>query len=320
VNLRAVIRISLILIVAVFTGLLFRGLFVASSSKAPPPAKAAAGSMVAAAARDLSKGLLVREDDYLWREVAANQVVPTMIVKGSDKAKHLTGAVVRQEIAEGREISQRDLVFPDAPGFLAAVLAPGMRAVSVAIDDVTGNAGLILPGDRVDLLLTQKLDDQGLRSHKRVASEIVLSDLRVIAVGSQLQVNAADKVPSRPARTVTLEVTPQDAEKVSVATRLGQLSLALRSLASMRPGEAAASAAVAAGPKVPARPTWGEDVSMAVRQQEAGRHQTRVRGVVHPKPVQVFRGSHRQESGSQVAAGAAAASPPAAAGEPEPLR
>jgi pilus assembly protein CpaB len=298
---RALIRVGLVIALAVVAGLLLRGLFVVSTApKAPKPVATRA---VRVAAHPLPVGLLLREDDLGWREVPESQLTPAMIAKDSPNAARLAGAVVRQAIAEGADIAARDVVFADAAGFLAAALSPGLRAVSVAIDDVTGNAGLIQPGDRVDLLLTQKLDTgmTGDMPHP-VASETILSDLRVIAVGSSMKMpdgNAAPAAPPRPARTVTLEVTPEQAEKVAVATRLGQLSLALRSLANPQAGtESAGPRARAANPEDnPDKPVWAEDVSMAVRALVERHPQAPPPGpqpvAELARPVQVFRGSQR---------------------------
>jgi len=256
-------RVAAILVLAVVFALLLRWLFVTSNT---PPQVAKVEIQVAASA--MSAGLLIKADDLAWREIPVSEVVKGNIAKGDVAAKRLLGSVVRHPIEEGAAISEKDVVFPDAPGFLAAALQPEMRAVSVAIDDVTGNAGLILPGDRVDLILTQRINQSETPdAPPKVASETILSGVRVIAVGSQIRVPDSDAAPlpgnghSATARTVTLEVDPRDGEKVTVASRLGQLSLALRSLATYR---RAGDAAVATPPEETA-PVWGQDVSEAVR-------------------------------------------------------
>ncbi|EPY01132.1 Flp pilus assembly protein CpaB [Magnetospirillum fulvum MGU-K5] len=331
---RGLIRIGLIVLLALVAGLVFRGLFLASSQEAPRP-KVIAKVGVCTAGQALPMGLLLKEDDFVWKETPEDQIKSTMIVKGSAVAARLVGAVIRRPVAEGVPLAERDVVFPDAPGFLAAALAPGMRAVSVAIDDVTGNAGLILPGDRVDLLLTQKLEDSlDGRSDRQVASETALSDLRVIAVGSSMKVpdNDGSSPSLRSAHTVTLEVSPEDAEKVAVATRLGQLSLALRSLASPRRAETVAPSpgdgegepgGIDALPdeRMTLKPTWGEDVSMAMRMRD-GNRKPHAAQPTQPaaRPVQIFRGSQRE--GGQASGGFAAAPSPEFAvpsGIPAPL-
>jgi pilus assembly protein CpaB len=161
-----------------------------------------------------------------------------------------------------------------------------MRAVSVAVDAVSGSAGLIWPGDRVDLILTQALDDPTLTAGRRVAAETVLSDARVIAVDQQLvQGQAPDGAVAPANRTATLEVTPAQAERVLVAGRLGKLSLSVLSAdrsvtasavrATALPPLAANSKSSSkdGGPGAPRQQTggvtWAGDVSPALDSGEA---------------------------------------------------
>jgi pilus assembly protein CpaB len=107
--------------------------------------------------------------------------------------------------------------------------------VAVGVDAVAGTAGLIWPGDRVDVILTQSLDDKDASPGHRISGETVLHDVRVIAVDQDLTQGATPgSVPGGGApnqratsRTVTLEVSPSGAERVAVATRLGKLSLSV---------------------------------------------------------------------------------------------
>lgn len=284
-NPRAVLRLASVLLVAVVAALLLRSLFLVSTAEPPPPPTAS----VQVAAGDLSMGLLLKAEDMTWKDVPPETVQPGQIVKGTALAAKLPGAVLRRPVTDGTPIHEKDVVFPDAPGFLAAALKPGMRAVSVAIDDVTGNAGLIQPGDYVDLVLTHQLRTDDSPNDNKVASETVLSDMRVIAVGQTLSATDAEtrgRVPGT-ARTVTLEVLPRDAEKVAVVTRLGQLSLALRSLA--RPEQPAADQQE----MNEAAPLWGRDVSTVVRMtsEEKPRASRPTPVSAQPREVQVFRGS-----------------------------
>lgn len=288
-NVRVVLRIVAILVLAVLASLLLRGLFAAPAQAPKPPM-----ASIAVAPALLPIGTLLKPDDLGWREVPLAEVQKGQIAKDSPAAAKLSGAVVRRAIDDGAVINERDVVYADAPGFLAAALQPGMRAVSVAIDDVTGNAGLTLPGDRVDLILTHHMTNPDNSSGPpKVASETVLADVRVIAVGHVLRVPDSD-APNAPApsttgaRTVTLEVGPRDAESVAVVSRLGQLSLALRSLAVTRgEGDAAAE---------PKAPVWGKDISQVVRMSaEPERRETHRTSApaapAAPAQVQVFRGS-----------------------------
>lgn len=284
-NVRLVLRVVLLLALALVVALVLRGIFAGAAPPPPPPKTA-----LAAASARLAEGTLIKADDLIWREVPESEVKKGEVTRAD--AQRLNGAVVRRAVDEGTVITQRDVVFPDSPGFLAAALQPGMRAVSVAIDDVSGNAGLTLPGDRVDLILTHNLGTSGdMRSGPpRVASETVLAAVRVIAVGQTLRAPDADgaaaKAGGGTARTVTLEVTPRDAESVTVASRLGQLSLALCSLAQPRTAQDAE-------PAEPSAPVWGKDISQVVRMtaDEAPAETPMADPGPVRQPVQVFRGS-----------------------------
>ena len=179
-----------------------------------------------------------------------------MSVDNADNRRALAGAMVRRSLSAGEAIRFGDVMRPGDHGFLAAVLQPGMRAVTVGVDATTGAAGLIWPGDRVDLILTQTIQEAALPPGHRVAAETVLSDVRVIAINQQLVQGADANNGDAQARTVTLEVTQEQAERVSVATRLGRLSLAVRS---------AEKSPIASAKRLPgSNTTWAVDVSPAL--------------------------------------------------------
>lgn len=136
-----------------------------------------------------------------------------------------------------------------------------MRAISVPVDEAAGNAGLVFPGDRVDLILTQTLNAEGDPAGSRRVSETVLEDLRVIAMGRRLSGGSSEEAGSgQQARTATLEATPQAAEKIALVAELGKLALSLRSLAT-----------VAEGRNDGRRLTWDADASPALRPENQPR-------------------------------------------------
>ena len=140
-----------------------------------------------------------------------------------------------------------------------------MRAVTVGVDAVSGLSGLVWPGDRVDLILTQSQEGNDIPASRRVSGETVLHDVRVLAIDRQLIQGATSESPeSQAARTVTLEVTPSDAERVVVATRLGHLSLSVVAVAQPG-GVATAPEASAVSALQDKSVTWGGDVSSALR-------------------------------------------------------
>ncbi|HUC63661.1 MAG TPA: Flp pilus assembly protein CpaB [Alphaproteobacteria bacterium] len=197
---------------------------IADRSKAEP-----AGSFVLVAAKPLAAGSYLRADDLRWQAWPAEALDGAYLVKGKATPQSLAGSVVRQNIAAGEPITVGRVVKPGGRGFLAALLSPGMRAVSVQVTATSDVAGMIFPGDKVDLILSHQIrDDAHPNAPARMASETVLRDLRVLAVDQR----TADPTNAPVlAKTVTFEVTPKEAEIIEVASNLGNLSLSLRSLA-----------------------------------------------------------------------------------------
>jgi pilus assembly protein CpaB len=143
----------------------------------------------------------------------------------------LMGSVVRVPITAGQPVTRGSLVFPGDRGFLAAALGPGMRAVTIPVSDLTGVAGFVFPGDRVDMMLTQQIPAQTGQPLK--VTETIIRNLRVLATDHQPRqnVDGAGNTVVSSFKMVTIEVTPAIAEKISVAQTIGTLSLALRALA-----------------------------------------------------------------------------------------
>ena len=150
---------------------------------APAPASK---SVVLVAAHPLRAGSLIKPEDLTAREFVTAEL-PVGVSNDTPQGRgSLTGSMIRRSLGEGQPIIPADVVRPGDHGFLAAVLGPNMRAITVAVDAVSGTAGLIWPGDRVDLILTQALDNPTLTAGRRVAAETVLSDARVIAIDQQI--------------------------------------------------------------------------------------------------------------------------------------
>lgn len=146
------------------------------------------------------------------------------------------GAVVRSRITAGEPVTTLKLVQPGERGFLAAVLEPGRRAVSVPVDATTGIAGFIFPGDWVDVIFTGHLrvettngsGPEGSKVKRVDFSETLLSEVRVIAIDQKVETGDGQ---AKVAKTATLEVSPKQAEKIALALKMGGLSLSLHSLA-----------------------------------------------------------------------------------------
>jgi pilus assembly protein CpaB len=235
------------------------------------------------AAHDLPSGALVQDDDLMWQSWPDDRVSDAYLRKDRDDPHALAGAVVRLHIAQGEPVSVGRMVKPGERGFLAAVLAPGMRATSIPLTTTSDVAGLILPGDHVDLILSHQIPDvRDPNAPARVASETVLNNLRVIAI-DQI-VNDQDKKPLS-GKTATFEVTPKQAEIIEVAKLIGNLSLVLRSA-----GELPDSKDIAKASDEPSH-TWDSEVSPLMTRPDRGSSG----GVVS---VTILRGSGKGNDGA----------------------
>jgi pilus assembly protein CpaB len=281
-SVRRLLLLVVALVVAGLTVQVTRGLLRPPAVAAPGGAGVEAAApapkvtRVLVAAADLPAGTLVQASHLRWRAWPDDDGLPPgYTVEGSRGIDSFVGAVVRQGLRTGEPVVEGRLVRPQDRGFLAAVLTPGRRAVSVAITGVTGIAGFVFPGDRVDVILTSAIrQGDGSDQRQRHASETVLSDVRVLALDQR---TGDEKGEVRPAQTATLEVTPRQAEAVAVASGIGQLSFSLCSLATppaggvqMAASDGAATQAVldeapgSAADRGDHTITWDSDISRAV--------------------------------------------------------
>lgn len=199
-----------------------------------PAAPATVGYYVAAHA--LAKGALTREEDFAVRSVPPNRVPAGAIVEAADSKAELTGSLVRNFVDAGSPVTAQDILRPKDRGFLASVLAPDSRAISIKVDEESAVSGLIRPGDFVDVVLTQVFEKT--ESGRRALSETVLRNVRVIAIDQDIaqggRVTAPVAGKSTQAKTVSLELTPEQVKKITVAKQLGTLSLSVRSAIEQR--------------------------------------------------------------------------------------
>lgn len=185
---------------------------------------------------------------------------------GGDPAKVVEGAIVRDPILTGEPITNRKIVRGGEGGYLSVVLTPGKRAMSVPVTSETAAGGFILPGDRVDVLVTRETAVQGAANggstDKAVVAETVLQNIRVLALD---QATAADKdAKSIVAATATLEVSPVDAEALTRAKATGAVTLALRAYTDLG-GPSGATRPAAADDSTVRINRGGATTSVAVR-------------------------------------------------------
>ncbi|KRR25716.1 Flp pilus assembly protein CpaB [Bradyrhizobium lablabi] len=180
------------------------------------------------AARPLSKGTLAREDDFTVRSVPPERVPAGAILETPDSKVGLPGSLVRKFVDAGSPITLQDVLRPRDRGFLASVLAPDSRAISIKVDEESGVSGLIRPGDHVDVLLTHVFEKAD--PARRALSETVLSNVRVIAIDQEIVQGgrAVSSMAGKQAQAVSLELTSEQVKKITVAKQIGTLSLAVR--------------------------------------------------------------------------------------------
>ncbi len=244
----------------------------------------------------LTAGTLLRAQDVRW-QLVTRPVESGEIVRPSEGARQakpgideetraeVYGAAVRpaRDTAAGEPIRRGNIVKPGDRDFLQVVLTPGARAIAIPVATGGASTGLLFPGDRVDVILTQNFKGESAVITRRSVSETVVENLRVLAIDTP-----DAKAPSGGfGRTVTLQVTPQQAEKINVATELGKLSLTLRSVSG--PDGVLATSTAGPGPSTGVKPTWAGDVSPAL----GGAMPEKAITVQQP-PVEVVRGSKRE--------------------------
>jgi len=220
------------LLITVGTGLLARTWLNSQrvQTAAPASEKAQISAFVLVAEIDAPAGTFLKKEYLRWQAWPDEPMPETYFVRQDGETetvadKEVIGAVVRRGISAGEPIARGQIIKPGDRGFLAAVLRPGFRAMSVRIDATSSIAGLVFPGDRVDLILTHEIT-RG-KTNRR-ASETVLSNVRILAIDQILDDQNGQ---ARVGKNATFELTQKQTEMLAIVSDLGKLSLALRSLA-----------------------------------------------------------------------------------------
>lgn len=263
-----------------------RSQVVQEAVAAPRPAK----TMVLVAQAMLPVGTFLGEGQLRWQAWPDDNLPESYMKQGEVQETDLYGTVVRQSFSIGQPITQDRLIRPGERGFLAAVLQAGYRAVSIPVSGTSGIAGLIFPGDRVDIILSHTLEItlSEDKTYENRASETVLTNVRVLALDQRT--SDQDGQPQL-AKTATLEVTPKQAEILAVVRELGSLSLALRSIVK-DDEELTRLAATGAVPEEPDPEkgktyTWDSEASLLVTEPGEGE--------VEPEYMTVSRGKEIEE-------------------------
>ncbi|HEX3675325.1 MAG TPA: Flp pilus assembly protein CpaB [Rhizomicrobium sp.] len=215
-------------VAACVVALLVRGMLGGGTPKvmAALPAPKVATSEILVAANAMQPGTPLTVASVRWQAWPKSDVDDSFITQEQTPNLNdvVQGAVVRAPVVAGEPLTNTKIVHADTAGFMAATLAPGMRAVSISITTESGAGGFILPNDRVDVLATQQING----SQHDFRARTVLSDVRVLAVDQTAKEDKDQKVVL--AKTATLELSPGEAMIVAKAQASGALSLSLRPL------------------------------------------------------------------------------------------
>ncbi|MBW7962452.1 Flp pilus assembly protein CpaB [Bradyrhizobium sp. BR 10261] len=210
------------------------------SDSAPPPAAPVAQlptTDVLVAKNDIGLGQTLKPDDVQWQTWPTATASATFIRRNErpDGATQVTGSIARAPFIQGEPIRDQKLVKADGSGFMAAILPSGKRAISTEITPETGAGGFILPNDRVDVLLTRRLKNPDPSGQDIVTSEILLTNVRVLAIDQAPKEKEGQNAVV--GKTVTLELDSAQTRMLSSGRQAGTLSLALRSIADVKTTE-----------------------------------------------------------------------------------
>ena len=223
-NTQRLVVLGLALVAAAGAALMVRGMIGGGTpavEAAPAPAIAMSEVLVASANLTPGQKLLVEQVRWeKWPSSAVDSSFITHTEVGSEE-QAVKGVVVSSPVVANQPITKTAIVHADAAGFMAAMLTPGMRAVSIIVSAESGAGGFVLPNDRIDVIQTRKVGEAAI-------ARTVLSNVRVLAVDQTFTQEKDAK--SVIGKTATVEVTPEQAELLSSAQSAGQLSLALRPL------------------------------------------------------------------------------------------
>lgn len=191
---------------------------------------------VLVAKRDMELGERISEASLGWAPYTpASASTPGFVLqsKNPDAIKDFTNGIVRQAMVAGEPILLSKIVnVGDKTGAMAALLTPGMRAITFPVTTESGVAGFVLPNDKVDIVLTREVQFMAKgQTQSRVVSSTIMENVRVLAIDQAIQ-------PNKDAKTITgtsatVELSAADAEKLRIAQKLGDLSLMLRGYADM---------------------------------------------------------------------------------------
>ncbi len=236
-----------LIILLVAAGAAIAAVFLVRSAQGPAPAAAATAIEVAkpkevpvkkilAAKHAIPIGKYVVADDLAWQDWPEKAPTQSFIeqTKEPKALEDMVGAVARFDLVEGEPVTLTKMVHPGDSSFMAALLSPGMRAVSIEISAETAAGGFILPSDRIDVIVTREVEGGTRASSNSIAnirSDLILANVRVLAIDGIYSPPAEEGQGAVLVGTrATLELSEADSTLLNTAKKAGELSLSLRSI------------------------------------------------------------------------------------------
>ena len=229
----------LVLAIALAAGIVAAVLAVKMTNRAPEPMPVASAPVeapaidtldVLVASKDLPLGYRIAAGDLVWQSFPKTGIAEIYVNKlvKPDAAETFVGMVARTPVLAGEPVREQRLIKADR-GFMSVILTPGMRATAVEVKAASTAGGFVLPGDHVDVILTRATNKAGNSGADPYTSETILTNVRILAVDQQIS-DGKGEAAMLAKDTVTLELTPRQAETMAQSTQLGVISLALRAL------------------------------------------------------------------------------------------
>ncbi len=181
---------------------------------------------------DLSRGTRITADQLTWIKWPEDAVTPALVVRdpGAEVSviDQLSGSIVRDPLTPGEPVTMSKFIRAGEAGIMAALLKPGMRAVTVRISVDSASGGFILPGDKVDVMLKRVLPAQpGGDGRPVIEANTIFKNVNVLAIDQSYTMNP-ELGAAMPGSTATLELSPEDSAAITVAQDRGDLTLLLR--------------------------------------------------------------------------------------------
>jgi pilus assembly protein CpaB len=224
-------RTALVIVVAtVMASIATYGVYLAVS-RIPVREVEVASTKIVVATGPLPTGMQLEEKNLKLVAWPISSPVPGSFTKIEDVIRRgLVAGVVENE-----PITESKLAPLSSGAGLPPTIPPGMRAMSVRVDDVVGVAGFVVPGTRVDVVVTLT----STASDNKPMSRTVLGNVLVLTSGTRIDQEQGRRGEAQPTTVVTLAVTPEDAERIALAANNGRISLALRNPMDVDPTETA---------------------------------------------------------------------------------